>query len=273
MRQPATSKRPCAGLLRPFLVVLTAAVLALPVALAAGPQPPDATFTEAMSAGLRALDEEDWETARAAFERALELRPEDPAAADGLARAAAGAAEADIRSGLEAARALEAEERWREAADAYAAVLQVEPTITAAREGRERTAGRADLLEAISFHLDRPERLASAAVLAEARSLAEDARETAAGGSRLAERAAELERLVAEWSQPQTVTLVSDGETDVTIRRVGELGAFDRRTVELAPGAYTVIGSRRGYRDVRRELVVTPGDEPPELTVACEEPI
>ena len=236
--------------------------------------PPDAPFAEAMTAGLRALDARDWGTARAAFEHALELRPDDPAAADGLARAAAGAAEDSIRSGLEAARALEAEERWREAARAYAAVLEVEPTVTAAREGRERAAERADLLEAVAFHLEHPERLASAAVRAEAGDLVQDAREAAGGdGSRLAGRAAALERLVSAWSEPVEVTLASDGETEVTIRRVGGLGAFDRRTVELAPVTYTVIGSRRGYRDVRRELVVTPEGEPPELTVACEEPI
>lgn len=234
---------------------------------------PDDAFADAMTEGLRALEEEDWERARRAFERALELDPDAPGAADGLARAKAGATEEAVHIGLERARALEADERWRQAAEAYAAVLELEPTIRTARDGLARSEERAGLLEAVAYHLRHPKRLASDPVLAEARALAEDARDVAAEGSRLARRADELARLVRDWSRPVTVRLVSDGATDVTIYRVRSLGSFDSRTLELAPGTYTVVGSRRGYRDVRRELVVEPGEEPPPLTIACEERI
>ena len=53
-----------------------------------------------------------------------------------------------------------------------------------------------------------------------------------------------------------------------------ELGALTRqRDVELLPGRYTVVGTREGYRDVRREVVLPPGAAPAALTVRCEEPI
>jgi len=35
----------------------------------------------------------------------------------------------------------------------------------------------------------------------------------------------------------------------------------------------TVVGTRQGFRDVRKELDVLPGAPPPELVVRCEEPI
>ena len=35
----------------------------------------------------------------------------------------------------------------------------------------------------------------------------------------------------------------------------------------------TVVGTRPGYRDVRRDLVVTPGGPPPAVNIRCEEPI
>jgi hypothetical protein len=54
---------------------------------------------------------------------------------------------------------------------------------------------------------------------------------------------------------------------------VGRLGAFDRKELELLPGRYTVVGVRAGYRDVRRELTLLPGREPPTVDVRCEEPI
>ena len=72
---------------------------------------------------------------------------------------------------------------------------------------------------------------------------------------------------------PVRVRLESDGLTDVVVYQVGTLGTFEGRALELRPGVYTVVGTRRGYRDVRRQLVIEPGKEPPPLVVRCEERI
>jgi hypothetical protein len=69
------------------------------------------------------------------------------------------------------------------------------------------------------------------------------------------------------------VELVSDGETQVTVFRVGRLGSFERRELELRPGTYTVMGSRVGYRDVRIDFRVAPEIELEPIVVRCEEPI
>ncbi len=74
-------------------------------------------------------------------------------------------------------------------------------------------------------------------------------------------------------SAPVRVRLESDDETEVTVYTVGRLGTFRERELELRPGAYTVVGSRRGYRDVRHQLVVVAGQEPEPLVVRCEEKI
>jgi hypothetical protein len=54
---------------------------------------------------------------------------------------------------------------------------------------------------------------------------------------------------------------------------VGRLGAFSRKDMELLPGRYTVVGTRAGFRDVRREITIMPGNVPPELVIRCEEKI
>ena len=69
------------------------------------------------------------------------------------------------------------------------------------------------------------------------------------------------------------VALRSDSQTDVIVYRVGRLGAFEARELELVPGRYTVVGTRTGYRDVRREFVIEPGKAPEPVLVRCEEPI
>ena len=57
----------------------------------------------------------------------------------------------------------------------------------------------------------------------------------------------------------------------MTIYKVGRLGAFERRELNLRPGRYTIVGSRDGCRDVRKEIVLSPDMAP--VAVRCEERI
>jgi len=57
------------------------------------------------------------------------------------------------------------------------------------------------------------------------------------------------------------------------VHKVGRLGTFEHKTLDLRPGTYTVVGTRSGYRDVRQQLVVKPAAAPPPLVVRCEEAI
>ena len=90
---------------------------------------------------------------------------------------------------------------------------------------------------------------------------------------KLAKKMTDLQRLVTLAGTPVAVSLLSDGETDIAIYHVGQLGAFTRQQLELLPGTYTVVGSRSGYRDVRKQLSVSPGMQGTSLTIRCEEMI
>ena len=90
---------------------------------------------------------------------------------------------------------------------------------------------------------------------------------------KLAKKITTLKRLVAEASIPVMVNLQSDGETDVSIYHVGQLGAFTNQQIELLPGGYTVVGTRPGYRDVHKQLAVIPGKQGVTLNIRCEEVI
>ena len=92
-------------------------------------------------------------------------------------------------------------------------------------------------------------------------------------GQRLAEQRDELSRLLKRAATSLTVPIVSDNVTDVMIYRIGRLGSFMRKEVNLRPGTYVAVGSRPGYRDVRREFRVAPEIEMQPIVVQCEEPI
>jgi hypothetical protein len=155
----------------------------------------------------------------------------------------------------------------------YEAVMALDPTIKFAQEGVERSRARAELSARLDFHLQDPERLSTDEVLHDAETLLEEASQIQPAGARLSRQLEGLSQIIAIASTPIRVALISDNLTEVTVYKVGRLGAFERRVLELRPGTYTVVGRRDGYRDIRRQLRVVPGQEIEPLTVRCEEKI
>jgi hypothetical protein len=222
-----------------------------------------------MSDGLAALNDREWEDALAAFDRAAQLRPNAPEVTDGRSRAKAGQRQEALAEGLRRARESEQREAWRDAERAYSSVLAKDPESAAALEGQKVAETRAMLDEKIEYHLAHPGRLSHPEVFADASTVLDEALETVPSGPRLESQIVRLEHLLELASTPVTVVLESDQQTEVTVYRVGRLGTFTRRELDLKPGTYTVVGSRNGYRDVRLQLVVTPGSPPEPLMVRC----
>jgi serine/threonine protein kinase len=230
-------------------------------------------FAAAMSEAQAASDRGDWPAARQGLARAAALQPGSPAVADARRRIEEADRTAALARQREVARGYEAQEDWRRALAEYEAALKLDPTVAFALEGQERSATRAALAEKLDFHIGHPLRLATDAVAREAEVLLQQAREIDSPGPRHRRRVAALESALVEVRTPVAVVLESDGETQVVVHKVGRLGAFERKTLDLKPGTYTVIGTRSGYRDVRRQLVVKPAAAPPPLQVRCEEAI
>jgi tetratricopeptide (TPR) repeat protein len=230
-------------------------------------------FSAAMSQGLERLARRDFEAARAAFERAERLRPGAPEVADGLAQVERGLAGRRITTHLVAAQEAERRERWSEALAEYRRALDVDRNLLAAREGVERAEPRAMLDAELASVIDRPERLFSPEARGAARASLARARAVLSPGPLLARQVATVEQLLAAAETPLRVALASDNLTEVTIYRVGRLGSFEHKDIELLPGRYTVVGQRAGFRDVRREITLVPGREAPTVLIRCEEPI
>jgi tetratricopeptide (TPR) repeat protein len=228
-------------------------------------------WSATVSLGLAALDRGAFAEAQDAFARAEALRPGSSAVADGLARARAGLLEHTLRERRLKAEAAEAREDWRTALAEYDAALGLEPAVSFAVAGRLRCAERAALDERLQRYLDKPERLSAEAVAREAAAVLEQAAEASPAGPRLVAQRAALEKLLAGVERPVAVRLVSDGQTQVTILRVGPLGAFKEKQLTLRPGSYVVLGARTGYRDARRTLLVPIGRSPAPLDVRCDE--
>jgi len=230
-------------------------------------------YTDAMSRGYAALEDGDTDSAVKAFQQAARIRPRASEPAAGLAQARAAKTLSSIQALAENARELEAQERWQQAAEVYQKILAIDASVIFASQALQRCRARAEIDRGLQVFLDDPERLyqpdgvdAAAAALASAANIAEP-------GPRLAGQISRLGQLLDNATRTVQVWLESDNLTAVTVYRVGRLGSFERKALELRPGDYTVVGTRAGYRDVRQVLRLRPGEQPTVLSIRCEEPI
>jgi hypothetical protein len=233
----------------------------------------DSEHARAIAEGVQAMADDKLVVARTAFERAQSLRPASAAARDGLARVQQALAAQDFDAQRRTAADLEEAERWKDAAADYRRALDMDATLAFARAGHDRAAARAELGERLDSLISQPERLGSSAVYADALNTLERAREIKAQGPVLRSQVARLEILMEDFNRPVAVALESDNSTAISIARVGTLGSFTRRELTLRPGRYTVIGTRQGFRDVRREIMLQPGQRGTVVSVQCTDPI
>jgi serine/threonine protein kinase/tetratricopeptide (TPR) repeat protein len=233
----------------------------------------DDSYAKAAGEGFAALGAGRLEEARAAFTRARDLRPNGVEALEGLRRVNAVTGERGFAAIRARGADLEAQERWDEALQLYNSALRQDRSLVFAQEGRARATARMQLEDALQALIDRPERLASPQVRNEAVALLQSAQEQPSPGPDLRAQIARLSALLPEFEKPVPLSLTSDSLTQVAIPSVGAFGSFARRDIELKPGHYTVIGTRDGYRDVRRDITVSPGQRSQTVNVSCSERI
>ena len=244
-----------------------------PVEVAPGTDVSEDAFAAAMTEGLSALKNEDYAIAREAFERAKSLRPEAPEVASGLSQVEEGLRNRAIEGHRDRGLEHERLESWRAAEAEYDSALALDGSLRFAREGKKRSSARALLQEMLDFQIGHAERLSDARALEEASRLLDEANGVEGEGPKRRDAIAKLEALVASYSRPMELRIVSDTLTDVTLQRIGRLGKFDRRVLEVRPGRYVAVGSRAGFRDVRVEFTVEPGKPLAPIRVLCEETI
>jgi tetratricopeptide (TPR) repeat protein len=230
-------------------------------------------FRNAMSRALRALESEEITVAELALNQAASLKPGEQVVNDSRYRLEQLRQKLWLTSQRQEAAENERNEDWAGAVKIYRNVLAEVPEAAFARQKLERSEDRELLHRQLDHYLADPARVYSAKPRANAEKLIASTGEAPAGETRLLEKLRRLQALIIEARTPLKVTLQSDGLTNVLIYHVGQLGAFTSHQLELLPGVYTVVGSRAGYRDVRRTLKLKPGQDQPPLDIRCEETV
>ncbi|MEP1595547.1 MAG: hypothetical protein ABJK20_13260 [Halieaceae bacterium] len=230
-------------------------------------------FNDAMSDGYTALDESQFNTARKAFRKADSLQPGSTEAASAIQEVAAAETAAKLGRLQRQGSNYENDEKWQEAVKAYTAALDIGGNILFAREGLARSEPRARLHKQFQAAIDEPNRLSDTAVADTTEKLMQQANKLSPKGPVLSRQLSQLDTLLKLANTPIDVTLRSDLETEVIVYKVTRLGRFDQRQLELRPGSYTAVGTRTGYRDVRRNFEISHQNPIGPVTIICTEKI
>lgn len=178
-----------------------------------------------------------------------------------------------IKQQLSVATDFEKKEQWQQAQTIYQRLLDRDSSLIDVKARLLRATIRAKLDQQIVSVLNDPLKLADQSAYSNAQKTLSDAQGIKNPQAKLRAQIEQLTSLVQRARMPVEILLVSDQQTEVTVYRVAKLGAFQEMRVQLVPGRYIIAGSRKGYRDVRIELVVEGIDEIPPLQISCTERI
>lgn len=230
-------------------------------------------FNQAMSEGYAALDDKRFNQARQSFQQARTLRPDDLAASRALQELHSAESAHQLISLKSKGARQEQQEQWQQALQTYQQALKLDPSVIYAQEGLQRAQPRAQLEQQLQALINKPQRLSDPAVAKASAQLLAKSRQIAAPGPVLQQQIKQLEQVLEKANTTVSVTLRSDQQTSVTIYKVARLGQFSERQIDLRPGNYTAVGSRDGYRDVRRDFSISSEGSAEPIVIVCTEAI
>ena len=222
-----------------------------------------------LSSGFAQLAAGRLSEAESSFKRALAMDPQNGAALGGLQQIGEQGLVNEIERLQRRAGGAETEENWLAAMQAFQAILALDANIQFARAGLARAQAQHEALAALGEVSAQAESLSSDRLYAAAQDTLSRAQGLQPRGPILAEKIAEVEALLIFYAHPIPVVLQSDNATEVLLSNVGPLGKFFETRLNLRPGAYTLVGSRDGCRDVRATITVHTGMAP--VDIRCQE--
>ena len=148
--------------------------------------------------------------------------------------------------------------------------MKIDKNVQFAVQGKERSLEQIQIDKRVGFFLQNPSVLDSDRQLDNAVLLVREVEIIEPKGPRRTAELEQLRQLVTSAQTPVKLIIESDSLTEVVIYKIGKLGRFDVRELDVRPGTYTVVGERDGYKDIRQEIVIKPGKDPLRISIKCE---
>lgn len=231
------------------------------------------TFIEFMSEGFEAMDQNNFSSARKVFNEALKTYPERPDVYDALNQLESRESSFQIKERIKNAEANENLENWSEAKKEYEALLESDNSLVSLKARLINVRIRAELDEQLENLINNPLTLRSDELHQKAKKLLKTAQGINQRGAKLEKQIKSVSKIIVQARNPIPVNFFSDNKTNVTIFKIGSLGLFEKRTIELVPGKYVALGQRIGFRDVRLDFAIEPNEVDKNISIMCVESI
>ena len=226
-----------------------------------------------ISGGNEKLSSKQFDEAISLFNQALKMAPSNKDAQSGK-ELALQEKKSHTLAGfrVEGIRA-EAKEHWSEAINAYQSALNLDSAAHFASEGLARAQRFKKLDDEMTVYLNAPKRLSSPPVYAAANTLFLNISTMDDAPSGLSLQNTQLGQILDTMQAAIPVRVLSDNRSTVSIQKIGALGKFNDKTIDLRAGRYVFIAKRKGYAD-KRVIVDIPADATTMLLkVMCDEKI
>ena len=231
------------------------------------------TFIEFMSEGFEAMDQNNFSSAREVFNEALKTYPERPDVYDALNQLESRESSFQIKEKIKNAEANENLENWSEAKKEYEALLESDNSLVNLKARLINVRIRAELDEQLENLINNPLALRSDELLQKAKKLLKTAQGINQRGAKLEKQIESVSKIIVQARNPIPVNFFSDNKTKVTIFKIGSLGLFEKRTIDLVPGKYIALGQRIGFRDVRLDFKIEQNEVDKNISIMCVESI
>lgn len=228
----------------------------------------NADFQDQLSRGFSELERARYSSARTAFNAALAIKPGNAVAQGGLQQIAQETEVRGLRELSQVARQAIADENWKEAVAACEKALAIDENLEFALAGRREALERLRLARGMGIIITQPQNLSDNKRMAQAKDLLATVAGMSSAGPKWDAAMTAANSLIESYSQPVAVRLTSDNATEVTVYKVGRLGAFTTHDLSLRPGAYTIVGTANRCQDIRREVIVKP--QMAAIDIRCE---
>lgn len=230
-------------------------------------------FGNAMSDAFTALARKEYDQSRQAFDKAEQILPSSTEPEDGILQIEIAIRMDELDDIKKAAEQHIADENWQEAIDEYNAVLAINDNLVFANEGLTLASSRLVLDQQLQRFFRDPTIMKDDNELASAKQTVVAASRVDHQTAQLSAQINDLSRLISVARIPIPIFITSDQRTDVTVYQVAQFGKISQKNLSLNPGIYTIVGKRKGYRDVQHTLRLLNGMTPGPIHISCTEKI
>ena len=228
-------------------------------------------LNDALTDGHQQLTDNNFDSAEQIFTEILVDYPENTAAQTGLQQVVRARLAAKIEALRVEAREKEDQLDMRGALKTYDEALALDNSLQFAIEGRQRVFEIISVVNDMNDTLQDPHALSADEVYDEAKNTLETAQRHRGHSEEYDKLLQSFADLVSYAGTQLPVVLISDEMTEVTLTTSHRIGSFQRHELTLRPGRYILHGTRDGWVDIRKTVIVQQDMDP--VSIVCEEQI